>query len=73
MQARIGGALYYAKPALRVGPYLSSFCSNQVNSITCFYEPTMFKSLQLTVDNYLINQELQGINYTKASQFQFKP
>jgi hypothetical protein len=45
MHGRIGGALYYAKPALRVGPYLSSFGSNGVISITYFDEPAIFKSL----------------------------
>jgi hypothetical protein len=36
MQGRIGGALYYAKPALQLGPYLSSFSSNQLIPLLVF-------------------------------------
>jgi hypothetical protein len=49
-KAKVGGALYYAKSALRVGPYLSCFSSNQVISITCFHEPAILKSLELTTN-----------------------
>jgi hypothetical protein len=44
-KAEIGGALYYVKPVLRVSPYLSSFSSTQVISITCFPELAIFKLL----------------------------
>jgi hypothetical protein len=73
MQSRIGGALYYAKPVVIVSPYLSSFSSNQVTFVTCVREPAIFKSVQLTTDNYLINQQLHRSNYSKTTQFQFKP
>jgi hypothetical protein len=36
MQGRIGGALYYVEPTLRVGPYLSSFSSNQLIPLLAF-------------------------------------
>jgi hypothetical protein len=44
-KGEIGGAWCYAKPALRVSPYLSSFCSKQVIFITCFHQLAVFKSL----------------------------
>jgi hypothetical protein len=35
-KTEIGQALYYAKPALRVGPYFKVFNPNPVDSITYF-------------------------------------
>jgi hypothetical protein len=48
MQGLNREALYYAKPALRVSPYLS-FSSNQVLVISYFLDPAIFKSLSLTI------------------------
>jgi hypothetical protein len=51
---------------LRVSPYLSSFSSTQVISITCFHEPAIFKSLYYKLPFKLIKQELQTSNYSKV-------
>jgi hypothetical protein len=66
-KAELAQALYYAKPMLRVGPYFQVLALAQLIPLLTFTNQLYSNHYNKPLLFRLIKQELQAINYSKAS------